>query len=410
MYQRRDTCNGKAIHLYELKMKKEIFLLAALSVVVVLSGCAKHSDSQCADVATCFSDEIEENAVMQVTDAAVRWQRDAYPRMNEKRKWKSSHDVSWENAIFLTAVCEWSLMRGDTAAAAWVRNIARRNDYRLPMGVHVYHADNMIVGMLYADLFEQDGDERVLHQTIARLEFVKNHPSQCSLKSDDSDPTYYYKQRWSWCDALYMAPQVFARYAQLCNNPELLSFMDNEYHATADYLYSPEYKLFFRDSNYFDKLETNGKPVFWGRGNGWVVAGLAKLIPYLPADFEGREWYVSLFKDMMGEIVSRQSPEGHWYVSMLDPQSYPAPEMSSTAFFCYALWWGMNNNILDKDTYMPHAVKAWQAIVCQVHADGMLGSVQAVGEKPENITPDMTEVYGPAAMVFAAQEILKSLK
>ena len=368
----------------------------------------------CSKVSSCpqervFSAELTTESVTSVTDAALQWQVREYENMDGRRRYKRKNDVNWADGIFLTAAYEWGVERSDSATMEWVNRIAERNDYRLPMGVHVYHADNLIIGMLYADMYEQTGDSRLLQQPAERLEYIVRHPSACSLYSDDSDLTYYYKQRWSWCDALYMAPQVFARYAGILDEPELLSFMDREYRATVDYLYSQKHKLFFRDSNYFNKLEPNGAPVFWGRGNGWVVAGLAKLIPYLPRDFEGRDYYVHLYCEMMSRIVSLQSAEGHWYVSMLDSEAYPAPEMSSTAFFCYALWWGINEGLLDKETYMPHAVKAWQAIVHAVHPDGMLGSVQAVGEKPEAITTDMTEVYGPAAMVYAAREILKAI-
>lgn len=356
-----------------------------------------------------FSDSLTADAVTAAVNSVVNWQLREYPRMNERRKWKSSHDISWENAIFLTAVNEWAALRGDTANLQWVSDIARRNDYRMLTGVHVYHADNLVVGMLYADLYEQYGDIRVLHPSVARLEFIKNNPSQCTLLSDDADMTYFYKQRWSWCDALFMAPQVFARYAALWNEPALLDFMDREYHASTDYLYSPEYHLYWRDSNYFGKTEANGKPVFWGRGNGWVTAGLARMIPYLPAEWEEREWYIRHFQTMMQAVIGLQSEEGCWHVSMLDPDSYPAPEMSCTGFFCYALWWGINNGKLPENVYLEPATRAWKAMVHAIRPDGRLGYVQAVGEKPEAITADMTEVYGPAAMTFAAMEILKYL-
>ena len=385
-------------------MNNSPFTFHHLSIIIISCACLAACASS--EHTRYFSDELSTEAVIYVTDAAVAWQVTNYENTGNKRSQPRTNDVNWADAIFLTAAYEWAGMREDTATLQWVNTLARKNDYRLPMGVHVYHADNLIVGMLYADMFEQTGDERLLQQPQERLEYIVRHPSQCDLFSDDNDHTYYYKQRWSWCDALFMAPQVFARYAALCDNPQLLHFMDKEYRATVDYLYSPEYKLFFRDSNYFNKHEPNGKPVFWGRGNGWVLAGLAKLIPLLPQDFDGRSDYIRLYRDMISTVVQLQSSDGHWYVSMLDPNAYPAPEMSSTAFFCYALWWGINSGIIDKNTYLTPATKAWQAIVRNVHKNGMLGSVQAVGEKPEAITTDMTEVYGPAAMVYAAQQIL----
>ena len=371
----------------------------------ILAGCRSTEQEM-----KTYSDALTAEAVVAVTNDAVQWQINEYPNMNARRKWKSANDVSWENAIFLTAVAEWSYLQGDTSAMQWVRRLAVLNDYRLGNGngvSHIYHADNLIAGMLYADLYEQDGDERVIVPTCARLEYIKNHPASDAMAVNREDSLYNFKKRWSWCDALYMAPQVFARYAQLTGDPSLLAFMDREFWAATDFLYSPEWHLYWRDSNYFDKTEANGLPVFWGRGNGWVAAGLAKLIPYLPADWAPRQRYVTHYQTMMRAIVDLQSPDGHWFVSMLDPESYPSPEMSSTGFFCYALWWGINNGLLDKETYLQPAVRAWQALVHAMQPTGMLGSVQAVGEKPESIRTDMTEVYGPAAMVYSAIEILK---
>lgn len=359
-----------------------------------------------------YSDSLCAESVIAATDAAVSWQIREYPYMNAHRRWLSNGDISWENAIFMTSVTEWSYLRGDTASQRWVREHALASDYRLGNGSgisHVYHADHLIAGMWYAALYEQDGDERVLIPTYERLEFIKNHPSTHGMAATPEDSTYEFKKRWSWCDALYMAPQVFARYALLMNDSSLLSFMDREYWASTEFLYSPAYHLYWRDSNYFDQLEHNGKPVFWGRGNGWVVAGLAKMLPYLPSDWSPRERYIALFREMMRSIVALQSAEGHWHVSLLDPSAYPAPEMSSTGFFCYALWWGINNGYLEKTVYLQPAIRAWKSLVHAMQPDGMLGYVQAVGEKPESVTAEMTEVYGPAAMVYAAMEILKYL-
>ena len=58
--------------------------------------------------------------------------------------------------------------------------------------------------------------------------------------------------------------------------------MDNEYRATYEYLFDKEENLFYRDWHYFGKKEANGKKVFWGRGNAWVLAGLAEVLQELP--------------------------------------------------------------------------------------------------------------------------------
>ena len=85
--------------------------------------------------------------------------------------------------------------------------------------------------------------------------------------------TAHNKQIWSWCDALFMAPPVYAAMAKITSNDAYLSYMHMRYKQTFDSLYDQKERLFYRDSSYFNKKEANGEKVFWGRGNGWVVAG-----------------------------------------------------------------------------------------------------------------------------------------
>lgn len=354
-----------------------------------------------------YCSALDTASIITVTDAAMQWQMDNYARMQQTR-WDG--DNSWANGIYLTAAYEWGLSRQNNEMTTWVRERAAKMQYEQGNSAYtsVYSADNMPVSMLYADIYNKEQDVRVLHPTVARLQFIVSNPSPTTtLVIDTTDHNFTNKQRWAWCDALFMAPQVLARYAILWNDPTLLEFMDQEYHFTTDYLLDTTYNFYYRDSNYFGKKEANGKPVFWGRGQGWVIAGLARMIPYLPEEWSGRQYYIDLYKKMIDALVSVQSEAGNWYVTMLDPESYPTPEMSSTGFITYALWWGINAGILDEAAYLESATKGWQALVRAVQPNGMLGYVQAVGEKPEHITADMTEVYGPAAMAFAAMEIVK---
>ena len=183
--------------------------------------------------------------------------------------------------------------------------------------------------------------------------------------------------------------------------------MDQEFWATYDYLYDKNDSLFYRDSNYFGKKEKNGKKVFWGRGNAWVVGGLCQILNYMPADFPSRSRYKQLFTEMMIKIASLQDNQGYWHASMLDPESYPSPETSSTGLFTYALWWGINQGLLEESRFKQQAIKGWRALVEAVHSDGMLGWVQPIGADPQTVTREMTEVYGPGAMMLAAAEIIQ---
>jgi unsaturated rhamnogalacturonyl hydrolase len=174
---------------------------------------------------------------------------------------------------------------------------------------------------------------------------------------------------------------------------------------TTDYLYDTSEHLYFRDSRFFDRREPNGKKVFWSRGNGWVFAGLARVLQELPADYPDRARYVTLFRQMAEKIAALQGADGYWRASLLDPDSRPNPETSGTGFFVYGLAWGINQGLLDRARYEPAVTRGWSALVKAVHPDGMLGWVQRIGDQPGATTADTTEVYGVGALLLAGSEV-----
>lgn len=372
-------------------MKKfSIYILFLIGALAAFAGCGKNNGA-------------EQNDVIAVTNAAVEWQREAYPNMNEQRRWVAYGDLSWENAIYITAVAEWAQFTENADLLDWCKMLADTNHYQLSNLHGLYFADDLCVGSFYAQIFRATVDSSVLMPTYERLKAIVNNPSEMDLTITADKRC---KDRWSWCDALYMAPPVFAEYANIFHDQSLLDFMNSEYWTTYNKLYSPTDSLFFRDSNYFSKLEANGQKVFWGRGNAWVFAGLARLIPLLPDTMPDYDKYIQLYNEMAVRLAKLQHEDGYWRASLLDPDSYPAPEMSCTTFYTFAFWWGINNGLLNTDDFLPVAEKGWRSIVAHVHENGKLGSVQPVGEDPKAITEDMTEVYGPAAMSMAAHQIL----
>lgn len=110
---------------------------------------------------------------------------------------------------------------------------------------------------------------------------------------------------------------------------------------------------------------------------------------------------------MAAKIASLQQPDGSWHTSLLDPASFPVKETSGTGFYCYALTWGLNQNLLDKKIYWPVVKKAWAALTSSVHQNGMLGYVQRIGDRPDMVTENSTEVYGVGAFLLTGAELFK---
>jgi rhamnogalacturonyl hydrolase YesR len=246
----------------------------------------------------------------------------------------------------------------------------------------------------------------MIKQIRAHLDLMLKNPATGDLEFVNTKE-YFSSQRWSWCDALFMGPTVWAKMATVTGKKKYRDFMYQEYKATTDYLYDQDADLYFRDSNYFTRKEANGEKIFWGRGNGWVFAGLPIIIRELPAKYVQKDYFVTIYKEMAAKILSIQSSDGYWHASLLDPASYPNPEMSATAFFVFGLAWGINNGYLDKATYLPAVEKGWRSMVASVWPDGKVGFIQPIGADPKSVTREMTEVYGVGGFLLAGTEITR---
>jgi len=213
------------------------------------------------------------------------------------------------------------------------------------------------------------------------------------------------KNLWWWCDALYMAPKVLAQLSVTTNDHRYLDFMDHEWWLTSSALYDPAEHLYYRDDRFLTMHEANGKKIFWSRGNGWVLAGLAMVLDRMPANYLSRAKYIEQYKQMAERIAALQPADGVWRASLLDPASYPNPEISGTAFFTYGLAWGIHHRLLDRQKYLPIVARSWQGMLTHIYADGRLGSIQPIGGEPGKFKPSSSYVYGVGAFLLAASEL-----
>jgi len=313
------------------------------------------------------------------------------------------HDLKWNNAVFYIGLFELSKISKDTCYREWLLKMGWK--YNWQPFFRMYMADDIAVSQMYLDMYRLEGDKRMSDPTCARTEWVINHPSNSDFLYDAGN--YIHTERWSWCDALFMAPPVYAQMFNITHDVKYLEFMDREYHLTYDFLYDKEEKLFYRDYRFFDAKEKNGRKVFWGRGNGWVLGGLVKILKELPEASQNRFFYQQLFSDMCERISSLQDENGYWHSSLLDMQNFPDPETSGSSLFVYAFAFGVNSGLLNKDKYLPIILKGWKALEAAVFPDGKLGWVQQVGGWPVKIEKEMTEAYGVGAFLLAGSEVYR---
>jgi len=304
----------------------------------------------------------------------------------------AKNENDWARAAFYTGVmATYRTTRDQTyldAAIAWSESF----DWKLAKRFR--HADDHAKGQTYLEIYEIKKDPKMIRHTKSTFDSLILNPLPG-------------REDWWWCDALFMAPPVLVRLTHATGDQKYLDYLNAMFWDTYDFLYDKEEHLFYRDQSFFDKKTPAGKKTFWARGNGWVMAGTARVLQYLPKDNPAYNRYVTLLREMAASVKKIQGKDGLWRPSLLDPNEVPHPETSGSAFFCYALAWGINNGILNKKEYLPVVKKAWQGLNTYVTPEGKLQWVQPIGASPDKVTIDNYQEYGSGAFLLAGSEMYK---
>jgi rhamnogalacturonyl hydrolase YesR len=260
---------------------------------------------------------------------------------------------------------------------------------------------------------QQNPDSIKAGQVYADLAVLDPRPSLAAMDARMSaDLTGMPVTQYWWIDALYMGLPTWARWAQRTGDDAYLDMMDALYASTRDHglttvvpcagrapgLYDPVEHLWYRDCRYVGERDAAGRKVFWGRGNGWVIAAMAQVLATLPpADPRGAQ-YREMLVGMAERLRTLQGSDGMWRSSRLSPELFPAPETSGTALITYALAWGLNAGVLDAATYVPVVARAWKGLADgALQPSGFLRGCQAVGFEPAPSYTGTAPVTAPSA-------------
>lgn len=363
-----------------MKVRIGMMLLPAM----LLSGCAM--DKAMVSLPSEARPDAVKSIMMQVAD----WQL-ANP--------SSHHLAEWTHGAMYAGYAALAPMAETDRYFEALKRFGEQNNWQPHR--RVYHADDHTVGQMYIEMYKHHRDPKMIQGIRERFDYILANRSKGTLEYGKQQG----KDRWWWCDALFMAPPALAKLSAVTGDGRYLDFMAEEWKATSDYLYDKDEHLYYRDDRYFTQREANGAKIFWSRGNGWVFAGLARVLEEMPEDYPDRPWFDKQFRQMAAKLIAIQPEDGMWRPSLLDPASYEVKEASGTGFFTYGLAWGVNHGYLDAKTYTPAVLKAWKGLVSCVHPDGKLGYVQPIGADPRKTTADQTEVYGVGAFLLAGSEV-----
>lgn len=376
----------------------KIFPLLIASIVLALSLChnVPAQTAQSIDERAAAGSEPDDPGPLASNLSPRLKRRDILKAMRKVADWQlheaeGKYNIQWTYGALYDGFLAASKATGDKRYRDRVLQVAEQNHWSL--GPRFGHADDEAIGLTYLAFYAEKLDPQMVGPIRDGMDKVLARPD---------DPQ---NLLWWWCDALYMAAPVLAQLTVATGDMRYIDFMDHEWSLTTAALYDPAEHLYYRDKRFLTMREPNGRKVFWSRGNGWVLAGLALVIQRLPGDSPLRAKYLALYRVMAERIAALQPSDGLWRASLLDPDTYPAPEISSTAFFTYAMTWGINQHILDRKKYLPVARRAWRGMLTHVYVSGRLGNIQPIGAEPGKYKPSSSYVYGVGAFLMSGFEL-----
>lgn len=321
------------------------------------------------------------------------WDNAAYHTGNMEAYKLIGNDDWLEYSLRWAEHNQWKGAKGDDRSK-WKYNYGETDD-------HVLFGDWQICFQTYADLYNLLPDDKRIKRAREVMEYEMSTPQN---------------DYWWWADGLYMVMPVMTKLYNITDNQKYLDKL-YEYVTVADsIMYDDETGLYFRDGKYVypQHKSANGMKDFWARGDGWVLAGLAKVLADLPANYKHLPFFEEKFKKMSDAVVACQQPDGYWSRSMLDEAHAPGPETSGTAFFTYGLLWGINNGYLNDAKYTEAARKGWNYLrTTALQKDGRVGYVQPIGEKAipgQVVDANSTSNFGVGAFLLAACEYTRFLE
>ncbi len=167
-----------------------------------------------------------------------------------------------------------------------------------------------------------------------------------------------------WVDAFYMLPPFLA----VAGHPQEAVKQVAGYWKT---LWDPEKKLLYHiwdeDKQAFERK------LFWGVGNGWAAAGMARVIKALPGEMkEEKEMVAGYVRQLLDSCLTHQRPEGLFHDILDDPSTFV--ETNAAQMFSYTIYRGVKAGWLEHN-YLNVADKIREAVYQKVDEFGLVQGV-----------------------------------
>jgi len=198
-----------------------------LTTVLLIMTCQAYPQDQ---TTPAFNTDLTKTDIKTVLKAVADWQV----------RTPLTHDPGdWTNGALYSGMVEWASIAGNDSYYEWLKGISDKLNWTYYIHTNPlrkYHADDYCVGQTYIELYRKYKDKNMIKPMRDYLDLIIKEPAKGDLKFVNTKE-YWATQRWSWCDALFMGPTVWAKMGNVTGKKKYFNFMYQEYKASTDYLY-----------------------------------------------------------------------------------------------------------------------------------------------------------------------------
>jgi unsaturated rhamnogalacturonyl hydrolase len=295
----------------------------------------------------------------------------------------------WTRATYFEGALAMWRVNQDPAITNYATQWGTFHNWTLRNGAIDTTSDNVCAGSEYIELYQlTPALTNRITNIVANLNYVMSTVGS---------------NWWYYIDCIHMSGPAFAKMAAISGsaNTNYAYKLYQYFHCMkstfgrSNGLYNVTDHLWVRDTNFLANYRASDgttQKCYWSRGNGWVLAGLARTLDVLPSSDAHFAEYVQTFQEMAAALKAVQRADGFWNMNLAYTNDYAGPESSGTSMFTYGLAWGIHHGYLDA-TYLPTVIKGWNALATYAlhptnSADaGFIGFVQNTGSYPTNNPP-----------------------
>jgi unsaturated rhamnogalacturonyl hydrolase len=180
---------------------------------------------------------------------------------------------------------------------------------------------------------------------------ARNHPQKNTL----------------WLDDLYMSVPALAQMGKLTGDNKYFDDAVKQVKQFSERMFDEQKGLYMH--GWVESMKTH--PEFhWARANGWALMAMTELLDVLPENYPGYAYVMKQFRKHVAGLAKYQSGNGLWHQLLDHTDSYL--ETSATAIYAYCIGHACNKGWIDRRTYAPMAMLAWNAVTTKINEKGQV--------------------------------------